>query len=186
MERNGRTGARSCQVISHSGSGPVEFSPEKIAELLAEGGFFWLDIDQPDDEDIGSARRLRLPSAGARGLWQFNQRPKIDSYDDFALLVVYGSAPDEDGLVEVHCFYSERYLVTVRVATGPAFAKLQHRYTERGDALNDETMLLYQSSRRSSTASSRRWRSSTITSTTSRIEIFLSRPATSSSRRSSS
>jgi len=27
----------------------------------------------------------------------FGQRPKLDNYDDFAFMVVYGAAPDEDG-----------------------------------------------------------------------------------------
>lgn len=32
----------------------------------------------------------------------FGQRPKLDTYDDFTALVVYGAA--EGQLVEVHCF----------------------------------------------------------------------------------
>ena len=41
----------------------------------------------------------------------FGQRPKLDSYDDFTFLVVYGASPDEDGLVEAHVFYTDRFLV---------------------------------------------------------------------------
>jgi hypothetical protein len=37
---------------------------------------------------------------------QFNQRAKLDEYDDFVFIIVYGAAPDDDRLVEVHCFYS--------------------------------------------------------------------------------
>ena len=117
---------------------------EDVQERLDGGVFFWLDIHQPNDEDIGTLRDLfAFHPLALEDLASFDQRPKIDTYDDFALLVVYGSAPDEDGLVEVHCFSSERYLVTARRDGCPAFAKLQHRYMERGDALNDETMLLY-------------------------------------------
>ena len=43
-------------------------------------------------------------------------------------LVVYGWSPDEDGLVEVHCFYSERYLVTVRRDESPALDALRSRF----------------------------------------------------------
>ena len=49
----------------------------------------------------------------------FDQRPKIEDYEDFVFLVFYCPSPDEDGLVEVHCFYSERYLVTVRRDDSP-------------------------------------------------------------------
>jgi hypothetical protein len=39
---------------------------EKVAELLASGGFFWLDLDQPDQDDLdhpahGLADRLLRP-----------------------------------------------------------------------------------------------------------------------------
>lgn len=44
---------------------------------------------------------------------RFGQRPKVDPYDDVALVMTYGAADDEDGLVEMHAFYSERFLVTV-------------------------------------------------------------------------
>ena len=48
------------------------------------------------------------------------QRAKLDDYDDFALVVVYGASDDDDRLVEVHCFYSKRYLVTVHRDDCPA------------------------------------------------------------------
>jgi magnesium transporter len=117
---------------------------EDIQQRLDGGVFFWLDIHTPNDEDIALLREVfGFHPLALEDSSTFNQRPKIDAYDDFALLVVYGSTHDEDDLVEVHCFTSERFLVTVRRDGCPAFTKLQHRYMERGDALHDETMLLY-------------------------------------------
>jgi magnesium transporter len=142
---NGRTGARSCQVISHSGSGPVEFSPEKIGELLAEGGFFWLDLYQPDAEDFKVLRDVfHFHPLAIEDSEQFGQRAKIDSYDDFAFLVLYGAAPDEDRLVEVHCFYNERYLVTVHRDEAPAFNEVRDRFAKRGQPIEHPPRLLYQ------------------------------------------
>jgi magnesium transporter len=43
---------------------------------------------------------------------------------------VYGASPDADRLVEVHCFYSERYLVTVHRDEAPAFQELRRRYAQ--------------------------------------------------------
>src|SRR5207244_1146825 len=40
-----RDAATSCHVIQHGGSGPVDFSRETVEGLLADGGFFWLDLD---------------------------------------------------------------------------------------------------------------------------------------------
>ena len=73
----------------------------------------------------------------------FGQRPKLDEYDDFVFLVVYGAAPDEDDLVEVHCFYSERYLVTVRRDDCPAFAEAAERHERRPDRLREPALALY-------------------------------------------
>src|SRR4051794_19921574 len=118
--------------------------PDDVRERLDRGTFFWLDIPQPSKEDIDLLRDVfAFHPLALEDSAHFDQRPKIDTYDDFAFLVVYGATDDADGLVEVHCFSSERFLVTVRRDSCPAFVRLQQRYMERGDALHDETMLLY-------------------------------------------
>ena len=62
---------------------------------------------------------------------QFEQRPKLEDYDGFVFLVVYGWSPDEDGLVEVHCFFAERYLVTVRRDASPTIDALARQARAR-------------------------------------------------------
>jgi magnesium transporter len=73
----------------------------------------------------------------------FGQRAKLDDYDEFVFLVVYGAVPDEDRLVEVHCFYSERFLITVHRDEAPAFTEVRHRYQKRGPPIDDPALLLY-------------------------------------------
>ena len=137
--------ARSCYVIHHQGSGPVEFSTEKINELLAQGGFFWLDLDQPDAADFQVLRDVfKFHPLAIEDSEHFGQRSKIDSYDDFAFLVLYGASTDEDRLVEVHCFYSERYLVTVHRDDAPAFNEVRDRFAKRGQPIEHPPRLLYQ------------------------------------------
>ena len=139
------TGRRSCHVIHHGGNGPVEFSHEKIGELLAEGGFFWLDLDQPDAEDFQVLRDVfKFHPLAIEDSEHFGQRAKIDPYDDFAFLVLYGASTDEDRLVEVHCFYSQRYLVTVHRDDAPAFNDVRDRFAKRGQPIDHPPRLLYQ------------------------------------------
>ena len=136
---------RSCYVIHHQGSGPVEFSTEKINELLAQGGFFWLDLDQPDAADFQVLRDVfKFHPLAIEDSEHFGQRSKIDSYDDFAFLVLYGASTDEDRLVEVHCFYSERYLVTFHRDDAPAFTEVRDRFAKRGQPIEHPPRLLYQ------------------------------------------
>jgi magnesium transporter len=132
-------------VIHHQGNGAVEFSHEKISELVAEGGFFWLDLDQPDAGDFQVLRDVfKFHPLAIEDSEHFGQRSKIDSYDDFAFLVLYGASTDEDRLVEVHCFYSERYLVTVHRDDAPAFNEVRDRFAKRGQPIEHPPRLLYQ------------------------------------------
>jgi magnesium transporter len=57
----------------------------------------------------------------------FGQRAKLDPYDDVAFVVVFGFSPDEDGIVEVHCFATERYLVSVHRDAAPALDRMRER-----------------------------------------------------------
>ena len=123
----------------------MEFSREKIGELIAEGGFFWLDLDEPDADDFQVLTDVfKFHPLAIEDSEHFGQRAKIDTYDDFAFIVVYGASPDEDRLVEVHCFYSERYLVTVHRDEAPAFNDERDRFAKRGEPVEHPARLLYQ------------------------------------------
>jgi magnesium transporter len=99
-----------------------------VAKHLREEEFFWLDLHAPDAADrailadLFGFHPLALEDAS-----HFGQRPKIDDYDDFLLLVAYGANADRDGLVEVHCFLSGQYLVTVHRDDCPGFEDLRRR-----------------------------------------------------------
>jgi magnesium transporter len=115
-----------------------------VAGLLAAGGFFWLDLHQPVASDFETLREgFGFHHLAVEDSEQFDQRAKVDDYDDFVFLVVYGASPDDDRLVEVHCFYSERFLVTVHRDDCPAFAEIRRRYQERQGELDRPSLLLY-------------------------------------------
>lgn len=135
---------RACHVIHHRGSGQVHFSRETVEELLAGGGFFWLDLEQPEADDFEILRDVfKFHPLAIEDSEHFGQRAKIDDYDDFVFIVVFGASPDEDRLVEVHCFYSERFLVTVHRDDCPAFAELRRRYQKRDKPIEQPSLLLY-------------------------------------------
>jgi len=137
--------SRSCHVIHHRGTKKIDFNHEAIEELLRDGGFFWLDLDQPDAGDFDVLRNVfKFHPLAVEDSEHFGQRAKIDDYDDFAFLVLYGASTDEDRLVEVHCFYSERYLVTVHRDDAPAFSEVRDRFAKRGQPIEHPPRLLYQ------------------------------------------
>ena len=120
------------------------FRREKVEELLARQEFFWLDLDKPDQDDFDVLRDVfKFHPLALEDSENFGQRAKLDEYDDYVFLVVYGAAPDDDRLVEVHCFFSEHFLVTIHRDDCPAFQELRERYAKRGKAIERPALLLY-------------------------------------------
>jgi magnesium transporter len=111
-----------------------------LERALSRDEFFWLDVHRPSNEDLELLGEVfGFHSLALEDSRHFGQRAKLDEYDGFVFLVVYGWAPDEDGLVEVHCYYSERFLITVRLDDAPAFEEVrkqcEHRLARGGHGI---------------------------------------------------
>ncbi|HEY7691805.1 MAG TPA: magnesium/cobalt transporter CorA [Gaiellaceae bacterium] len=120
------------------------FRREKVEKLFAEGKFFWLDLHRPDPDDFDVLREVfKFHPLALEDSEHFGQRAKLDQYDDYVFLVVYGAAPDDDRLVEVHCFYSANYLVTIHRDDCPAFLEIRERYAKRAKPIERPALLLY-------------------------------------------
>jgi magnesium transporter len=89
---------------------------ENVLAALAGTGFFWLDLeDTAGDADVQELLRAHFgfhPLA-VKASERFSQRPRFDDYDTFAFLVARGADPDLTGKAEVHCFWTDRYVVTL-------------------------------------------------------------------------
>ena len=122
----------------------LEVTAENVKRLVDSSARFWLDLAGLD-QDTG-ALLLRdtfgFHPLAVEDAEHFGQRPKLDSYDGFALLVVYGATPAGE-LVEVHCFYTENYLVTVHHDPCLDLVALADRLRQHGGAHPDHVMLLY-------------------------------------------
>ena len=115
-----------------------------VKQHLAESEFFWLDLYRPTVDDLKMlADVFAFHPLAVEDATHFGQRPKYDPFDDFAYLVVYGANEDKDGLVEVHCFFSEKYLVTVHRDSCPPFDELRQRATAEMQPPAQGVMLLY-------------------------------------------
>ena len=106
--------------------GDVPLEREPLEHERDRSDFFWLDLHRPSDAELELLGEVfRFHPLAIEDSRHFGQRPKLEQYDDFVFVVVYGWAPDEDGLVEVHCYYFERFLVTVHRDEAPALASLR-------------------------------------------------------------
>jgi magnesium transporter len=130
-------------VIHDHGSEEMHFNRENVERLLAGDSFFWVDVAQPNEADYAILRDVfKFHPLAVEDSEKFDQRAKIDDYDDYVFIVVYGAVPDDDRLVEVHCFYSEKFLVTVHRDDAPAFTEVRQRYVKR-KKVDDPGRLLY-------------------------------------------
>jgi magnesium transporter len=131
-------------LIDPSGAADVDIDLDALESWRRREGFWWLDLHGPSDEEFERfGRALGFHPLAIEDAVNFGQRPKLEEYDDFVFLVVYGAAPDEDDVVEVHCFYTERFLVTVRRDDCPAFAEARERHERRPETLGEPALVLH-------------------------------------------
>jgi magnesium transporter len=94
------------------------FDPARVSELLEERGtLVWLDLEDPSDDELAlieaefSIHPLAMEDARHR-----NQRPKMERYESFNFLVLYGffrrDGDIEEG--EIQAFVGPGFLITLR------------------------------------------------------------------------
>jgi magnesium transporter len=123
----------------------LTLSKEEVDGLLRTAQPFWLDL-RASDEDSPEYALLRdafhFHPLALEDAEHFGQRAKLDSYDDFAFLVVFGPGNSEH-LVEVHCFCAQNYLVTVHRRACPAVTTVRERMKMATAPLASHVMVLY-------------------------------------------
>ncbi len=121
-----------------------DITPDNVKRLLDSSARFWLDLEGPDEESVETllSDTFGFHPLAVEDTEQFGQRPKLDTYDGFCLLVVYG--PTVSGqLIEFHCFYTETYLVTVHRDPCPVLNDLEARMRTRTGPPLDHVLFLY-------------------------------------------
>jgi len=103
--------------IDHSGEVVWDPSLSLVAQLVEAGLPFWLDIEDPADEVIDQlATLLGLHPLLVEDSKQFGQRAKLQVYSNGAMLVGFGLDEQLREPVEVHCYYTTGFLITLRRA----------------------------------------------------------------------
>jgi magnesium transporter len=138
-------------LIDRNGTTEPNVTFDAVASRLEAGVFFWLDIELPDAGDIALLRDVvKLHPLALEDVERFGQRPKIDDYEGFSQLVVFGAAANADTTsppliapVEVHCYYAEHYLVTVQQSPWGVLADLREQHARRLAKVQEGTGILY-------------------------------------------
>jgi magnesium transporter len=112
--------------IDHGGEVVWEPAPSLIAQLVDAGQPFWLDIENPADELVDRlAAQLGLPPVAVAASKQFGQRAKLQVWGNGVLFFGFGLDEQLREPIEVHCYYTTGFLVTLRRAPSPALDALR-------------------------------------------------------------
>jgi magnesium transporter len=119
---------------------------QEVAAHLDDQRFVWVDYEDPSDEDVTElASLIKLHPLTVEDAHTFDQRPKIEEYDGYMFMVVFGvDAGTESGgplLREVHVIISGDYVVTIHRRPFEALADLRARYDEQ--RVRSEQFLVY-------------------------------------------
>lgn len=106
----------------------------QIESRLGGGDFVWLNLNSVADDHLDEAgTALGLHPLTIEDLQEFEQRAKVEEYPEYVYVVAYAatSAPDEDGVVEVHLVYSPDYLLTASAEPLPELVALHSQTATR-------------------------------------------------------
>jgi magnesium transporter len=129
-------------------AGDQPATPENVLAALASNKFFWLDLD--DEAADGTVSELlsvhfKFHPLAVQSAEKFNQRPRLDEYDGFMYLVARGADSDHTGQAEVHCFWTDRYVVTVHRGQSPVTQQVRQRIEQHHarEAASPQIVIVY-------------------------------------------
>ena len=110
----------------------VEADRPAIEQAVSSGDFFWLDLDLGDPGPDDDVTRLLIDTfhfhpVAVEAADRFGQRARIDDYDDFVHIVTFGMAGDGKNVAEVHCFITDKCIISLHHGDCPALGEVRER-----------------------------------------------------------
>ena len=105
--------------------------PELIAKAKSEGGFVWLGLAEPTQEEFEKiVGDFRFHSLAIEDAVNAKQRPKFEEYPGLQFCVLrttfYDEAKSEVSTGEIFCFIGEHFIVVVRHGDGSPLKNTRH------------------------------------------------------------
>jgi magnesium transporter len=113
---------------------------------LKQGKFVWIDLVNPGDGDFKRlAELIDLHPLTLENARRFNQHPKLEEYEGYVSMVVFGVDPDTVSggplLREVNLIISGDYVVSIHVHPMESLNELRDRYHDQ--PIRSEQFLVY-------------------------------------------
>jgi len=114
---------------------------EEAAARCAQGGFVWLGLFEPSDEELAQVRdTFGLHELAVEDAQNLHMRPKIELYDQDVRLVILRTARYDDDAEEVEfgeisVFLAPSFVITVRQGVGSELSGARQRLEQRPELL---------------------------------------------------
>ena len=121
------------------GEGPVPL--EEAAARCGRGGFVWLGMLEPREEELAQVRdTFGLHELAVEDAQTFHMRPKIESYDQDVRLVIlrtarYNDEAEEVEFGEISVFLAPTFVITVRQGVASGLRGARQRLEQRPELL---------------------------------------------------
>jgi len=113
-------------------------SIEQVREIRKDPNIvLWLDLEAPSEKELAEiALEFDLHALAIEDATKENQRPKIEEYEQFYLMVFYtidlNKATNELQTGEIDMFLGKNYLITVHQTFLPELKEAEQRWTRNG------------------------------------------------------
>src|SRR3984893_16827958 len=114
---------------------------EEAAARTSEGGFVWLGLFEPGEEELAQVRdTFGLHELAVEDAQTFHMRPKVESYDGDVKLVIlrttrYNDETEEVEFGEISVFLAPTFVITVRQGVASELREARQRLEQRPELL---------------------------------------------------
>ena len=114
---------------------------EEAAARCGQGGFVWLGLFEPGEEELAQVRdTFGLHELAVEDAQNFHMRPKIESYDHDVRLVIlrtarYDDAAEEVEFGEISVFLAPAFVIAVRQGVASELRGARQRLEQRPELL---------------------------------------------------
>src|SRR5947207_4238166 len=114
---------------------------EEAAARCGQGGFVWLGLFEPADEELAQVREtFGLHELAVEDAQNFHMRPKVELYDQGVRLVIfrtacYDDAAEEVEFGEISIFLAPSFVITVRQGVASELRGARQRLEQRPELL---------------------------------------------------
>src|SRR5499427_2857591 len=121
------------------GAGAVPL--EEAAARCGQGGFVWLGLFEPSDEELAQVRgTFGLHELAVEDAQNFHMRPKVELYDQDVRLVIlrtarYDDKAEEVEFGEISVFLAPTFVITVRQGVASELRGARQRLEQRPELL---------------------------------------------------